>query len=161
MIAAAFGTLLVAFASALVPVIPIEPYLVGLVATTDNSPVVLGVAAGIGQTCGKVLLFLGARGVFESEWVRSRLNRRLGKAEENPDKPRRAWVEKLLHLLNQPTLTLPIVLLSASVGIPPLLLVAVLVARTSMSVTTFAAVCVVGRTARFIVVALAPHLILS
>jgi hypothetical protein len=54
MIAAVVTTAAVAPASAFVPAIAIEVYLV-VVITTGTDPVALGVAAGLGQTAGKRL----------------------------------------------------------------------------------------------------------
>jgi hypothetical protein len=66
MIAALVTTAAVALASAFVPAIPIEAYLVAAIATTGTDPVALGVAAGLGQTAGKLLTFLAARGFIRS-----------------------------------------------------------------------------------------------
>ena len=58
MIAAVVTTAAVAAVSAFVPAIPIEAYLVAAVTTTGTDPVALGIAAGLGQTAGKLLTFL-------------------------------------------------------------------------------------------------------
>lgn len=60
MIAAVVTAAAVAAASAFVPAVPIEAYLVAVIATTGADPVALGVAAGLGQTAGKLLTFLAA-----------------------------------------------------------------------------------------------------
>lgn len=67
MIAAYLSTCLTALVSAFFPVTPVEPYLLGLVAATGYGPVGLGIAAAFGQTIGKTVIFLGARGVIRSE----------------------------------------------------------------------------------------------
>lgn len=67
MIAAYLSTCLTALVSAFFPVTPVEPYLLGLVAATGYGPVGLGIAAAVGQTVGKTVIFLGARGVIRSE----------------------------------------------------------------------------------------------
>jgi len=152
---AALSTLLVAFASAFVPAIPIEPYLAGAVLTTSASGLFLGIAAGVGQTAGKALIFLGTRGAVRSAWLRSWLaRRRKGRAGTGTGRFARAG-RRLLDLLDQRWFAVPVVLLSAVVGLPPLLLVSVYAARTRMGVLTFAAVCLVGRSARFVAVAYA------
>jgi membrane protein YqaA with SNARE-associated domain len=69
MIAALATTAAVALASAFVPAIPIEAYLVAAIATTGTDPVALGVAAGLGQTAGKLHPYVGGD-------VRCRLLRR-------------------------------------------------------------------------------------
>jgi membrane protein YqaA with SNARE-associated domain len=52
-------------------------------------------------------------------------------------------------------------LLSALVGMPPLLVTSVYAAGTPMSAATFGAICLVGRSVRFIAIALAPQLVMS
>jgi membrane protein YqaA with SNARE-associated domain len=81
MLAVIVTTVLYGAASAFVPALPAEPYLVGLVATTDYAPVPLGIAAGIGQSAGKVAIFLAARGTIRSPWLRRRVARFLGRPE--------------------------------------------------------------------------------
>ena len=49
-------------------------------------------------------------------------------------------------------------LLSASVGFPPLFLVSAYAGRTRMTAALFVAVCLVGRAARFVALAASPHL---
>jgi hypothetical protein len=80
MIAAVVTTAAVAAASAFVPAIPIEAYLVAVNTTTGTDPVALGVAAGLGQTAGKLLTFLAARGVIRSSRLRRWLGRRPGRS---------------------------------------------------------------------------------
>jgi membrane protein YqaA with SNARE-associated domain len=152
---ALLGTLLVGFVSAVVPAVPIEPYLVGLVATTSYAAVPLGLAAAVGQTAGKLLIFLGVRGAVRSRWLR----RRAGPTPEAAPPGRlRSAARRLTTLLDQPRYATPVVLLSAAVGFPPLLAVSAYAGRTRMTAGLFAAVCLVGRSARFVALAAAPHL---
>lgn len=80
MIAACLSAALTALVSAFFPVTPVEPYLLGLAAATDYSPVALGLAAALGQTIGKTTLFLGVRGALRSDrlrrWVEAAERRR-------------------------------------------------------------------------------------
>jgi membrane protein YqaA with SNARE-associated domain len=203
MIAAVVTTAAVAAASALVPAIPIEAYLVAVITTTGADPVALGVAAGLGQTAGKLLTFLAARGVIRSKRLRrslgrtdppesgpmdgspahrtgARTRRRLAAAHERvlaavsravpPALGRwsRAAAravnvasKRLIVLLDRPVVAVPTVFLSALVGVPPLLLTSVYAAGTHMSAATFTAVCLAGRSIRFIAIALVPQLIMS
>jgi hypothetical protein len=85
MIATVVTTAAVAAASAFVPAIPVEAYLVAVVTTTGTNPVAPGIAAGLGQTAGKLLTFLAARGVIRS----SQLRRWLAPAPIGPDPDRR------------------------------------------------------------------------
>lgn len=158
MIGALAATVLTGFVSAFVPMVPIEPYLVGLVATTSYPAVPLGVAAAVGQTAGKLLIFLGVRGAVRSPRLRAWLGR---KTTADPDAPVgriRAAGRRLTALLDRPAYAAPIVLLSASVGFPPLFLVSAYAGRTRMTAALFAAVCFAGRAARFVALAAAPGL---
>ncbi|MCY1145659.1 hypothetical protein OWR29_47305 [Actinoplanes sp. Pm04-4] len=149
--AAAVGLL-----SAFLPFTPAEPYVIAAVATTGTPPVALGVAAAIGQTAGKTLIFLTARGALRTPWLR----RRLGQA--GPSRPRgrlRAAGAKLVEVMDRPGPALGVLLASGVTGFPPLLAVSVYLGRTPMGPVTFAATCLVGRTVRFVTLALAPHLI--
>jgi uncharacterized membrane protein YdjX (TVP38/TMEM64 family) len=179
-IAAYLSTCLTALLSAFFPLTPVEPYLVGLAAATGYGPVGLGIAAGVGQTIGKTMIFLGARGVFRSERVRRlaaaavRHGGRDDTAEPDPPSPAgfggrmralagptRAAAARLTALLERPALTVPILFLSATTGLPPLLATSVCIAGTRVSIPLFAGVCLVGRSVRFIALAYAPQLILG
>src|SRR6185295_20104548 len=99
MIAAVVTTAVVAAVSAFVPAIPIEAYLVAAITTTGADPVALGIAAGLGQTAGKLVTFLAARGVIRSSRLRRSLQRRTGPPGAGPpgagpadgSPPGRAW----------------------------------------------------------------------
>ena len=204
MIATVVTTAAVAAASAFVPAIPIEAYLVAVITTTGTDPVALGIAAGLGQTVGKLLTFLAARGVIRSSRLRrslgqhtgppgsgstegspprrpcARTRRRLAVARERmaatlsravPPLLKRwsraagrsagAASKRLIILLDRPVVAAPIVFLSALVGMPPLLVTSVYAAGTQMSAATFGAICLVGRSIRFIAIALVPALVMT
>ena len=137
---AVLAAVAVGLVSAFLPLTPVEPYLLAAAATTGAPPVALGVAAAVGQTAGKVAIFLGARGVF----------RRL---------PVRRKTPRLVQVLDRPGQATGMLLLSAVTGIPPLLAASVYLGRSPMRLLTFAATCLLGRTARFTTVAYAPHLL--
>jgi membrane protein YqaA with SNARE-associated domain len=173
MIAAFLATVATGFASAFIPAIPVEPYIVGLMATTEQNAVLVGIAAGIGQTVGKLLIFLGVRGLINAPILQRWLGRRAKASppaeSAEPETPtgggvgtkiRTAGV-RLTALLDRPALSAPIVLLSATVGLPPLLLVSAYAARTRMTVGMFTATCLLGRSIRFVAIAFAPQLIMS
>jgi membrane protein YqaA with SNARE-associated domain len=153
--------------SAFVPATPVEPYLVGLIATTDVHPVPLGIAAALGQSIGKVVIFLSARGVLNSTRLRAWRDRRARPVPapvpaSEPTRLRRMLARigdagrRLLALVDRPALTVPIVLLSAVTGLPPLLITTVYAARTGVSATVFGLTCFAGRSARFIAISVAP-----
>jgi membrane protein YqaA with SNARE-associated domain len=147
--AAAVGLL-----SAFLPFTPAEPYLIAAVTTTGAAPVALGVAAAAGQTAGKVLIFLAARGAIHSPWLQRRLSRR------TPTEPGRlgARLARVVAVIDRPRQATGVLLVSAVTGVPPLLAASVYLGRTPMSPALFAATCLLGRTIRFVTVALAPHL---
>lgn len=153
MIAAVAAAVGYGFASAFVPVLPVEPYVAGTVAL-GAAAVPIGVAAAVGQTLGKLVIFLGSRGALRSARLRAWLTRRDG--ERRPSTTRR-----LIAWLDRPAWAIPVVFLSASVGMPPLLLVSVYAARTAIGAPMFAVACLLGRTARLVLVALAPAAILE
>jgi membrane protein YqaA with SNARE-associated domain len=66
----------------------------------------------------------------------------------------RAAVARLLELVGQKRWGLPIVLLAAVVGLPPLYAVALLAGATTMRVLWFATAVLVGRVTRFVLLAL-------
>jgi membrane protein YqaA with SNARE-associated domain len=136
--------------SAFLPFTPAEPYLIAAVATTGAPPVALGAAAAVGQTAGKLLIFLAARGAIRSPWMRRRLSRR------EPRPPSR-WT-RLIRALDDPRPATGVLLISAVTGIPPLLAVSVYLGRTPMRPLVFAATCLLGRAIRFVAIAVAPQL---
>ena len=56
----------VGIVSAVLPIAPVEPYLIAAMATGQGDPIALGVTAALGQTAGKLALFLAARGAVRS-----------------------------------------------------------------------------------------------
>lgn len=182
MIAACLTAALTALISAFFPVTPVEPYLVALAAATDYSPIALGAAAAVGQTIGKTTLFLGVRGALHSArlqgWVeaveRRREARRCDRAATEPAgstvvrerlrAPLAALValgRRLLRLLDRPALAAPILLLSATTGLPPLMATSICAAGTRINLPLFVAACLIGRSIRFIAIAYAPQLVLG
>ena len=139
--------------SAVVPLANAEAYVVTSQVTALAGAVPIAVGVGIGQTIGKLVLFLGARRGRELTLVRHRRADR----PPRPVGPTRARLAALLAgllaLLGQKRWGLPIVLLAAVVGVPPLYAVALLAGATKMPVIGFALTVLVGRVARFVIVA--------
>jgi membrane protein YqaA with SNARE-associated domain len=141
---AGFGVL-----SAVVPAANAEAYVLAARASGWGAASVVGIA--LGQTTGKLGLFLAARrGRQWSFW------RRRGSADRAPRPPGRLarLSARLLALLGTKRWGLPVVLLAALVGIPPMYAVAILAGTTTMNPVWFVAVVGVGRLARFSLLAL-------
>ena len=129
-------------AGAIIPFLNTEVYLLGVAALAPSGFILpLVVAATLGQMVGKVVMFYGGRGVgrVRSERVRTgvaRLRERLGG---------RPWLAKL------------VLFGSATVGLPPLYLMAVACGTLGMGVVSFFLIGTAGRLIHFAVVALLPQ----
>ncbi|MDG4826931.1 hypothetical protein O7635_34230 [Asanoa sp. WMMD1127] len=156
MIAVCGTAVLVGFVSAVLPLTPVEPYVVAAVAATDESALIVGIAAAAGQTAGKLLLFLTARGALRSTCLRRRLPK---PAARRPPRRTRRRAAAALRRLDQPRQAVPILFASAVTGLPPLLATSVYAARTTMSGTAFSVTCLAGRAIRLSALASAPHLL--
>lgn len=134
----AFG---VGVASALLPFFNVEAYLPVIGLHSDPALTVgLALVAAAGQTLGKVVWYvLGARGT-ESTWLQKKLDK--GKRRETYER----WS---IRLTQQPLLSTGIMLASSFVGLPPLLVMAVVAGSVRMSMTIFLSTVLVGRLARF------------
>ena len=172
--------LVVGAVSAVTPFLPVEDYVIGLAVTHSAGVAVAGaVAAAVGQTVGKVLLFTTARGAASSRWL-ERLRERGAKeaaeitaAEEAGEEPPGGPVTRALRPLgrwlkrvNAACIALlsgrwgpGVVLLSGAVGIPPLLAIAFYAGTSKMTLRAFVVTCLLGRTIRFVVLALVPDLL--
>jgi membrane protein YqaA with SNARE-associated domain len=139
--------------SAVVPVANAEAYIVASQMTALAGAVPIAVGVGIGQMVGKLLLFVGVRRGRQFNFFR----RGRHEGRPRPDRPAtarlRALVARLLDLVGRKRWGLPIVLLAAVVGIPPLYAVALLAGATRMPMLGFALTVLVGRVTRFVLVA--------
>lgn len=150
---AAFGF---GIASALIPVLNAEVYVVGLAAASSRQSVWLSlILMALGTTVGKVVIFESARHGSK------RFKRRRDKAHREGTAPPRTRLGRrvrvagdvLLTWLAHPVLGPVTVLIAAFVGVPPLLLVAALAGVSRIRVGLFAAAVLVGRLARFATIA--------
>jgi membrane protein YqaA with SNARE-associated domain len=135
------GLLGVSLASALVPLINIELYLVGLAAVTGGDRVwLLSAVGGIGQMLGKVAwYYLGANSLRWS-WIRRRV--------ETPKA--QAKLELWQHRTHErPVIGALLLFASAFSGFPPFAIVSVLAGQLRMNLAVFVSVGFVGRTLRF------------
>ena len=140
--------------SAVVPVINAETYVVGSQVTAVAGAVPIAIGVGIGQMVGKLILFLSVRQGKELSFIRHR-RAEARKAPVGRTRAQfRAAMERLLVLVGQKRWGVPIVLLAAVVGLPPLYAVALLAGATTMRVVWFAGTVLVGRVIRFVLLAL-------
>nr|WP_255430003.1 VTT domain-containing protein [Streptomonospora sp. PA3] len=140
-------------ASALVPVLNVELYLVGMGTLRGGVLFAMAVAAGIGQTAGKILYFYIGRGALNIPWLKRR--------SEAPSR----WKERAerwrAKAEGRPLWTAGLVGVSSLTSIPPFMVVAVLAGTLRMPLAAFTAVTFVTRTARFAVLVYAPGLALG
>ena len=143
-----FGTV-----SAVIPIVNAEAYVIASQMSAVMGPIPIAIGIAIGQTIGKLLLFFGVREGKELRFVKHR--REIQK--QRPVRPVRArfrvFMAKLLDLVGQERWGLPIVLVAAVVGFPPLYAVALLAGATTMKPVWFGLTVLVGRLCRFLLVA--------
>ncbi|MGB3594931.1 MAG: hypothetical protein WBG89_08175 [Ornithinimicrobium sp.] len=138
-------TLLVTYVTCLVsavfPLVNAEAYLVAVSFATDSPRIWLlsGVAAA-GQTTGKLLWYEAARRSLSWPWVAKKLDR--PQTQETLTRWRERFDAK-------PWLWSSVLFLSATVGLPPLLVLAVIAGQLQVSRIWFTSTVLVGRTLRF------------
>lgn len=138
------GLLLIAFASALIPLINIEAYLGVRASVADiNGLWLLGFVAAFGQMIGKVIwYYLGTR-ALNWGWIRRKME----------DPKQQARLEKWRTRTEQrPMLAGGLVFVSALTGFPPFAILAVLAGQLRMSLTVFFVLGLIGRWLRFVAV---------
>ncbi|MGW6199867.1 hypothetical protein ACWF0M_27205 [Kribbella sp. NPDC055110] len=143
--------------SAVIPFVNAEAYVLALGATHALNPVVAAIGVAIGQTIGKVGMFLAVRhrpGYAASKAKKEprpvNLDTRWGRfVQWNRDLSKR-----LLDAMSDSRWGAPVTLLSAFVGIPPLYGVALIGGASRMRTVVFALSVLVGRSGRFVLLAL-------
>ncbi len=141
--------------SALVPVVNAELYLVGLMTRQPQLAWwLVGLAAAAGQMVGKLAYYYAGRGAL-------RLPARLRRRSERQSAGR--WSRRLARFQqtcqNRPVWTAGVLLMSASVGLPPYLAIALLAGVGRVPLPTFLVTGLVGRFARFAAIAASPGLV--
>jgi membrane protein YqaA with SNARE-associated domain len=142
--------------SAVIPILNAEAYVLGVGVSGALDPVVAAVGVSVGQTIGKIAMFLAVR-------YRPGYAAKKGKEPKPVDLETRRgrfvqWnrevSKRLLDALSDRRWGVPVTLLSSSVGIPPLYGVALIAGASRMGVVTFSLSVLIGRLARFITLAL-------
>jgi membrane protein YqaA with SNARE-associated domain len=136
-------TLFVAFGSAVFPLINIEAYLGAVGAAIEHVGVVsVALAAAVGQTAGKVVLFYAADWAMSLPWIKQKMS--TPKWEASYEK----WRARIAE---HPGQTTGVLFASASLGFPPLLVIAVLAGHLKVNIWLFVSTCLSGRFLRFLV----------
>jgi membrane protein YqaA with SNARE-associated domain len=139
--------------SAIIPIVNAEAYIIASQMSAVAGPIPIAIGIAIGQTIGKLLLFFGVREGKELSFVKHRREMRKHRPV-GPTRARlRAAAAKLLDLVGQERWGLPIVLVAAVIGFPPLYAVALLAGATTMRALWFGITVFIGRLARFLLVA--------
>ncbi|MCD4526258.1 hypothetical protein [Nocardioides sp. cx-173] len=131
----------VSIASALFPLINMEVILGGMAATVgDGHAFALAVAAGAGQTVGKIVWYELTRRSFDTEWVQKRLS---------GPKVSQSYLRWQQRIEGRPWFGGSIMLVSSFAGVPPLLVMAAVAGALKMRMYVFLPTIFVGRTLRF------------
>lgn len=165
-----FLTLGVAFGSALIPVISIEVFVLGLMSSEPGAQwFLVGAAVAVGQIAGKLLYYLAARGSIKlPPFLHDRLHRR----ERPPTRRRERWhlrtkwlrakieaVRERCH--RHPKWMVGTYGISSVVGLPPFMATTVLAGLADMRMSTFVTAGLAGRFVRYSVLAACPALFAS
>lgn len=135
------GLLGVSIASALIPLINVEVYLVGLAAVSSNDQVwLLAAVGGVGQMLGKLVWYYLGANSLRWGWVRRRVEKPKAQAKLE------LW-QRRTH--DRPVVGALMVLASGATGFPPFAIVSVLAGQLRMNLWLFLGVGLVGRTLRF------------
>ena len=137
---AVLGLLGVAFASALVPVLNLEAYLVGMGALGEERVWLMALVAGVGQMLGKLVWYELGASSLRWAWVRRKVEKPRAQAQLERWRTRTA---------DRPLVGAALLFGSALLGLPPLAIVAVLAGQLRMSLPVFLVAGTLGRTLRF------------
>lgn len=138
------STVLISIASALVPVINVELYL-GVLATQINpaSAAAVAISAAVGQLIGKLVWYFVSARSMDAAWIRKKL------AQEKWRRRYESWHERLGE---RPVLAAVVLFASSFVGLPPLLVMAVVAGSLRIPLAVFVPTVVIGRAIRFYLV---------
>lgn len=141
--------------SALVPVVNAELYLVALVTQQPQLPWwLVGLAAAVGQMLGKLVFYFAGRGSLR---LPARLRR---KADPNRWRRWSVWLTQFQQTCrHRPVWTAGVLLIAATVGLPPLAAMSFVAGVARISPGTFVVTGLVGRFVRFGTIAASPGLL--
>jgi membrane protein YqaA with SNARE-associated domain len=155
----------VAFGSALLPLISIEIFLVGLVVQQPEIPwLALGAVIAVGQVAGKLIYYWAAKGSLHLPAFLRRGPRLTPPSERRyrlavRTKRLRAWVEWLTERCHRhPRWMVGTYGVSSVVGVPPFMATSVLAGMARMKLSAFVSAGLLGRFVRFSLLAAAPAL---
>lgn len=155
-------TLGVAFGSALLPLVSVEIFLIGLAVQQPHIPwLLLGAAVAIGQVAGKLLYYYAARGDLHLPGFMHRRKERIQTERRlrwhRRTKRVRMWVEALREKCHRhPRWMVGTYGLSSVLGLPPFMATSVLAGMVRMSLTAFLGAGLIGRFIRFSALAASP-----
>jgi membrane protein YqaA with SNARE-associated domain len=152
----------VAFGSAVLPLVSVEIFVLGLVANHPEIPwLLLGAVVAVGQVTGKLIHYYAARGSLRLPKFLHRHRHR----EPSPRRERwaartkrmRAWTAGVTERCHRhPHWMFGTYSVSALVGLPPYMATTILAGLVKMHVGAFMAAGLVGRFVRFSLLAAAP-----
>ncbi|WP_435771651.1 hypothetical protein [Nocardioides sp. SYSU DS0651] len=135
-------TFAISIASALIPFLPIEVYILGAGAAEGGTAAALslGIAAGAGATVGKIVWYEAARRGIDSAWAQKKLAK---------PKVRAGYEKWVSRMRGRPWYAAAVMFLAASAGVPPLLVMAAVGGLLKMPLWAFVPTVFLGRTVRF------------
>ncbi|WP_221491383.1 VTT domain-containing protein [Crossiella cryophila] len=143
-------------ASALIPIIVLEAYVLAVVLAQPQLPWwAMGLVVAVGQVAGKLLYFYAGRGdITLPKFLRR---------ERDPERPKGKWsvrVDRFREVCaRRPGWSYSVMLLSATASVPPYAAIAVIAGVARVSLLNFVSACLIGRFARFAALAAAPALV--
>jgi membrane protein YqaA with SNARE-associated domain len=156
----------VAFGSAVLPLISMEIFVLGLVANHPDIPwLLLGAVIAVGQVAGKLIHYYAARGSLR---LPAFLHRR-PRPDRAPSPRRDRWAARTKRMRaavsalrercqRHPRWMLGTYGVSSLVGMPPFMATTVLAGLVRMNLTAFVSAALVGRFIRFSLLAASPAL---
>ncbi|GAB3450255.1 hypothetical protein [Actinophytocola sediminis] len=166
-------TLGIAFGSALLPLVSVEIFLVGLALQEPHIPwLALGAVVAVGQVGGKLVYYYAARGQLQlPAWMHRLQQRRRERLRpitarrirwQLRTKVIRGWVDRLREKCHRhPRWMVGTYGLSSVLGAPPYMATTVLAGMVRMSLSMFLSAGLIGRFVRFSAIAASPAMFAS